>query len=506
MNGFTRLFCLLFLALVAVAVVVSLLMKQPDYDPGPPPPPGSEPVQNGDIPGTVAVSNQIPEPPPVSVNTEKTDTLSKPQPVVPKGPTTNVEFLRRLAAAKAISDVKQRREAMKSLGRELALEDFGNALRLMKALSDYINKLYICAGMFETKGSLNPEEAIKQANALNPGPRAGGSSVNHARNNRIYMEAIRSAVKGWASTDPAAAAQHLGELPSNLEASTASGVYGVWAQTDPQGALRSAAGLTEEMQSIVMPEIYRNWVVYDAKEAWTHVFNLPAGSLPLSSRPRMLATIAVAWAEEDLPEAVEWISQTVTDDAEYTAMLSTMARGLTTANPDKAAKMYSSIPGLFEREPSLLSGTVRNWVRQNPEAAAQWSLDVKLDSVRPTAIKSVASHWAASDLTAARQWADGLQNEMDKAYAFSNIAVQQGQRTPGGSTDWIMQIPDAFTQHRTIAGYVMGRLKGSRNTTQAKALQQMVMTDIIDMNVVDDLINGSKLKDDDKQALLDMLP
>ncbi|MDP6523916.1 MAG: hypothetical protein QGH15_06815 [Kiritimatiellia bacterium] len=503
MNGFTRLFCLLFLALVAVAVVATLITRRPDYDPGPPPP-GGEPVQNGDVPGTVAISNQVVTPPPGSGTGGTPDTPTTPQPVVPKGPTTNIEFLRRFAAIKAVSDMQKRKDALKALGRELALEDFGNALRLMKALSDYINKLYICMGIFETKGALDPQEALRQANALDPGPRTGGSSVSHARNSRVYMEAIRSAVKGWASTDPAAASKYLGELPSNLEASTAVGVYGVWAQSDPQGALRSAAGLSDELRAMIMPQIYKNWVVYDAKEAWTYVFNLPDGEL--ASRPRMLTTIAIAWADEDLTEAVEWISQTVTDDAEYTVMLSSMARGLTSASPDSAARMYASIPGLFERNPDALSGTVRNWVRKDPEAAAQWSLDVGLDSVRPTAIKAVASHWAASNLTSAREWAEGLQNEMDKAYALSNVAVQQGQKTPGGSTEWIMQIPDAFTQHRTIAGYVMGRLKGSKNTTQARALQHMVMTDVIDMNVVDDIIRGSKLKDDEKQALLDMLP
>jgi len=503
-NGFTGLFCLIFLALVSITVVVVIIVRRSGYDPGPPPPPETGPSHPENSLPTATASNQDT---PGSVGTDKENKQQKPpkpEPAAYTGPTTKVQFLRKLAETKAIPNIKARREAMKDLGRELALEDFDNAMRLMKALSDYLNKLYICQGVFETKGTLDPQEAIRQAKALDPGPRTGGSSIKHARNTRVYMEAIRSAVHGWASADPEAAAEYLATMPEAIAKSTASGLYGTWAKSDPQGALRSVGGLSEEMQSLVLPNIYRNWVVYDAKEAWTHVFNLSASELP--SRSGVLATIALAWAEEDLNGAVEWINQTVTDDSEYSAMLSNMARGLLSSNPEKAARMYASIPGLHESNPDLLNGTLRKWVNSAPEAAAQWSLEVDLEGVRPTAIKGVASHWAQKDPKAARAWALGLSDEMDKAYALSNVAAQQGIKSPKDSTDWIMQIPDAFTQHRTIAGYVMGRLKRSRNTLHAKALQQMIMTDVIDMNVVDEQIRSSSMNDDEKQVLLDMLP
>ena len=458
----------------------------------PPPSPTPPPSDSGALnsPGT--------RPPPVG-----------PQPPAARTadgrPTSMADFLRRLAQAKSTAAPGGTDDALASLGREIALEDFAHALKLMNAISDSGTRLGICRGIFELQGVMNPQEAIRQALLLAPAAPTGtaASRIDTARARQVYYEALRSTLRGWAVQDPAAAAIQIGSLPQEYQASLSEAVYGIWAKSNPEAALRGAEALPASMRPQVLSQVCQSWTEQDPRAAWAYASSLPPESLP--GRAQILADIASAWAQQDVRGAVVAVGQSIPEQGLYTWTLDRMVKGLLTKDPDKAAEMFAVVPGLAQRQGDTLTAALSLWVTKDAAAAAQWAVAVDEPEVKGQAVKAVASYWASRDPAAARAWADTLTDTMDRAYALSNVAVQQGQKDPEASLDWIERQSDPFIRARCLAGYVMGRLRRGGDGRAAYALRDVISSDQLDFNALVDTVRQAKISDTEKDELIRLL-
>lgn len=437
-------------------------------------------------------------PPPVRVE-------SPPRPPARGTVTSMSQLLRKLSEIRGKGYNSETHGKLVELGRELAREDFDNAIQLMKAVSDSGGRTALCQGIFEYQATVNPQAAIAEAMKLNPGDaKTGRFLANYSRDKRVFDTAITSALKGWAQTSPQNAAAYINQLPESNRHAAAIAVYGMWGQSDPASALRMASALPEVTQRSVLPQICRSWAETNPQAAWSYVVQQDTGLI--NNRTDLLADIASRWTAADLNSALSWMDTSIQDDKLYTEIMQKTTRKLSGQNPETAATLLGIVPGLYELQPHLLSASMHAWVRKDPSAAAAWAAGVELDAVRSMAIKTVSSFWAGEDFDKAFTWATSLNDSMSRAYALSNVALRQGKTSPDKSTDWIYSIGNEFEQARTIAGYVLGRVSRSKDGAASRDLRNLIMSDTIDFNAIQDSLLKSKLSDEEKQQLLDMLP
>jgi hypothetical protein len=498
--GLLMLGLLLLAALVVAAGVVLFVLNEPPMPSLPPPPlmppPGARPLPPPGAHVAPALSNAtFVGAPPASPPPRAADHRSM----------SMAEFLRRLSQIKSATGTGGGDEALAALGREIALEDFANALKLMAAISDTGMRLGICRGIFELGGATNPTEALRQARLLAPAASADPAAgrVETARAKQLYFEALRSTLRGWTGLDPAAAAAQISEMPLEYQAALAETVYGAWAKSNPETALRGVEALPAPMRSQALSQVCQSWAEQDAPAAWAYTANLPADSLP--GRAQILANIATAWARQDVRSAVVAVGQSLPDQGLYAWTLDRMVKGLAAKTPDKAAEMFAVVPGLVQRQGDTLTAALGLWATKDAAAAAEWAVAVEEPEVQGLAVKAVASYWASRDPAAAMTWASTLTDPVQRAYALSNVAVQQGQKNPEASLDWIDRQPDPFVRGRCLAGYVMGRLRGSGDGQAAYALRDVIMSDQIDFNVVIETVQQAKISDAEKNALIALL-
>lgn len=419
------------------------------------------------------------------------------------GVTSMADLLRKLAAIKSQGASVNVREEFQELGRELAREDFDNALRLLNAVSDFFTKSNLCRGIFEERALTDPRSAMEAARAMNPGERTTATAARHLQKQRVYFEALIATMKGWSYSNPAEAASALAELPEDYQLTAANEIYTAWAASDPEAAITAMDQLTPEAQRRILPEVLNGWAESSPADAWDFVLSLPEGTI--AAENLVLANIATTWAEQDPIAAVQRVDRTLTEDRQYADVLERTTRQLATQSPATAAALLSAVPGMYERQSALLSTTLRTWVGSDPVAAADWVGGIVDPGMKSRAVKVTAAYWGTQDAEAALAWANSLDDGISRAYALSNVAVQQGRRNPTQSPDWLYEIDGEFAQARAVAGYIMGRVQraGDRGTTEA--LREMISRDTLDFTVVQELLLDAEVSDDERRELLGLV-
>lgn len=414
------------------------------------------------------------------------------------------ELHRLVADAKAKSKPSELTDALVALGRELAAEDFDNAVRLLTAVADMPTKSALCRGAFEYEGAADGRRAFDAAIRLDPlSATAQAAQPGASRNRTVFAEALTAAMRGWASVSPSAAAAALTDVPRSQQLSMAKVVYGVWAAKDAPAAINSAAALDPEYQVGVLPAICINWAAQSPGPAWDYVAALPADTLP--GQEQLLTSIATAWAEQDPSAAVAAIDRDVQDDKRYAAILDRMVQELSTKRPENAAALFASLPGLYERQPSVMTAAVRNWVVADAGAASEWATGVQLEVVRFMAIRTVATYWAMRDDAKALAWAQRITDDLAHAEALSSIAAQIGERKATAATDWMTSLPDEYTRCRVLASYVSARLRKAGDTSVATALGRLGAGEAMDSPSLRALVEASRAPKAEKDALLTLL-
>jgi hypothetical protein len=390
-----------------------------------------------------------------------------------------------------------------ALGRQLALEDFDNALRLMRAVSDYHTRLGLARGIFELRGVVNGAEAFRIAMGFNPGDDDGIPNARRSQDRQFFYESMVAALRGWSFTNPAAAAAALSSVPADYAAAAAAVVYGEWGKSDPWAALAAAQTAAPAIRTQVAPAIVRNWAQSDPASAWDYTVRQTEAQFP--GRSRLLAAIAATWAEVDVAAALRRVDDTLTDDAEYAEVVEGMAQTLFRKSPENAATLFAAVPGLYQKQPGILVRAIESWTREAPAAAALWAEDAPRGEVRDIAIKGVAAYWAQKDFDAAFAWAGRFGAQVDRAYALSNIALQQGERYPGRDASWILREADDFVRARAVAGYISGAVRRGGDAQVAEALRRHIGGDAIDPLYIETALSRARISEELRASLLDFL-
>jgi hypothetical protein len=395
---------------------------------------------------------------------------------------------------------------LRALGKELALGDFDHAMQILDGISNPSVRAQIYRGLFELAAVISPLETLGRALALEPETTA---VTRRGRGHRgmLFHEALKGTMAGWAFSDPEGAVAFLqddGPHSGGYQASLLGTVYAVWARQDPQAALEKALGLERGFRTYVLGRVYDEWAAQDPEAAWRHVLGLPSSRL--SHKSSVLGRVAARWAVKDLDRALAWVGAGIPDDTQQARITRTMVWILISRDPPTAARAMTLIPSLYEGQRGMITGLMRNWVGRDPETAANWSASLEAGELRRTAVKSAAAYWTSSDYDRALEWAHSLPAGMVQAYALSNVAVQQGQVAPDKSTDWISGLPPGFTRDRTIAGYVLGRVRRKRDGSTAYRLWRTIMSDEINLEDVATMIRVSSLGETERSSLLALLP
>jgi hypothetical protein len=111
--------------------------------------------------------------------------------------------------------------------------------------------------------------------------------------------------------------------------------------------------------------------------------------------PRLLATVASAWAEEDETAAISW-ARGLDPEEDRAATLAEITTTMASHEPVVALELAAEAG-----RPGLIHDVLRTWAQRDPAEAARWAESRSSDQERASAVTEVALEWARSDSLAA---------------------------------------------------------------------------------------------------------
>jgi hypothetical protein len=422
----------------------------------------------------------------------------------------------------SVRKVRDRRDALLQFGRDLAKNDPAGGLAFLKSFgSDFSGFRFgfgfgqddisvVCQGFFETASTINLNNAMSMALDL---PR------------QFHRAALGTVMKTWAGSDLGAAIAYLDKLPPDYAHHGAESVFSVWGEKDPgaalTGALKFKDPASDRMFQSALMSVIDGWSNVDPKAAWGYVLN-PDDAVKdaFSRKDRYLSMIAAKWAEKDLDGAMEALkafgSSSAADpyaaiargdsaDRSYQRMVEFMTMRLLETNPEAADK-------LFDREKWLAGNpwlSTKNVGRLIDEGAvteaADWMIKIPDKNSAFECARQLASRRTETDYDSVFKWASMIPDDYIKAGALSNVAAQQAQHDIDRPIDWIYDLPDGYSKERSIAGYVLGKVRKTRDRELESELRQQMAGTSIDMAGLAQVIDRSKMNPIEKSVLMNLV-
>lgn len=210
-------------------------------------------------------------------------------------------------------------------------------------------------------------------------------------------------------------------------------------------ASSNEAGSASELQAGVL----RRWTGGNPEEAAIWAAQ-QTGSVV---RQEAIQQVALAWAETDLPKAVEWVAG-LPSDAARSAVLGNLGYELARTAPVAALALVAALlPGL-ERD-DLTVHAVSQWATLDALAATEWACAIPALALRERALASIVAAVADQNpeaaviLTTNAMWPGESQNQ-----AAIAIIQRWTQQDPRSAAAWVQEFPSGDLQEAAIRNLV----------------------------------------------------
>ena len=97
----------------------------------------------------------------------------------------------------------------------------------------------------------------------------------------------------------------------------------------------------------------------------------------------------------------------------------------------------------------LAEALVGSWGAQDPQAAAQWVMNLK-DTIQTNSVSTLLSLWSDSDPQAAAEWAEKFPEGETRSEAIGEVASTWAAAEPEKAVTWTLGLPDSPGQREAL--------------------------------------------------------
>jgi len=205
--------------------------------------------------------------------------------------------------------------------------------------------------------------------------------------------------------------------------------------------------------------LLRRWADTDPRAAADYVCQEATGSARLAE----IRGVAVVWANQDLAEAVAWLTQLPEEDRENGLL--GVAYEATRTEPIEALRLAVELPAGAVRN-DLITHAAGQWATSAPQAAAAWADRIDDGALRERVLASVATAWGESDPVAAATMAvQSLAPGQPRDDALVGIVQRWVQQEPERAAAWVAMFPEGRLRQTALDNVV--KLWADQNVEQA---------------------------------------
>lgn len=372
---------------------------------------------------------------------------------------------------------RARRLLREQAGLAWARADLDAALVWAHALPDAAGEWSAAAMIYGQLAGRDPQRAL--------------ALVRARADDAFFQKACRRIYDGWATRDPAAALQNLGDtlLGGGVNLLNLSDDIGRWITRNPDAALRWVMARAQDSS----PGSYVPSLFGALSENTDPALLVPALLRATREAPPtdLFRSPLQAWVEADARAATAWLDG-LDDPALRTTLLLRASGSYTVGRPWESLGLALLLPASAQRDEILVS-RVTEWVDLDPDAALAWlkehdepaaatAVQAKLigrlaTTDRPaalarlaqlppgrekrTATRAIAAAWARSSPPEAAAWLASATSSASEVYNHQDWGVVIGpwfKQDPATVRDWINTRQDAALREEAGTAWMIGVL------------------------------------------------
>lgn len=302
-------------------------------------------------------------------------------------PESTADFDERLKAVFATGNRLKRKRIVAAIADELDATQIREALAKMEKLHG-TEQREIKKRLYLRWGAIDPEAALE-----------------HARKLKEYDLAVGPLIKGWVAKDRDEARAAIEKIPEEgMRKQAASSLIEALSETDPKEAFELAGKLGAH--SDYLETLFKNWTAKSPEEAAAY----STKDMPDGDKRAAVRAVAKAWAETDLPRAVQWLESLLEKD---------------------------TAAGSGIRSPFAL--ILAKWMDNDSDGAIRWIEGRPNDSKSEALLAeaSVETMFQTRDPLLSTKIISLLPPGDSRKMAFNNLMYQWGLDDPEGAIDWM---------------------------------------------------------------------
>lgn len=252
--------------------------------------------------------------------------------------------------------------------------------------------------------SLESQERLRELETLaSTDPRKALTKLPSYRDTDLLPLALTALARGWALSDPQAAAQWAAGLEaSEDQVSAVLGLVPVWAAKAPEACLAwTGTQPAGNMREVALVEVADTWVSKDPQEALGSFLAMK----PEVGTERGLHAITAQWPLDDPDKAIEHIAALDPSDRRD-EFLETALVSLTNQDPDR---VWSEATRFNDpkRVEHVRAMSLEAMAETRPQGALKLAESV---GNPPVLLEAITRGWASQDVSAAKAWIATLQD------------------------------------------------------------------------------------------------
>jgi hypothetical protein len=257
----------------------------------------------------------------------------------------------------------------------------------------------------------------------------------------------RRALRRWAENDPRAAAQWVTWTPLDSERQEViNDVAIVWANHSVSNAVAWVRQLPAESErNAGLMSVAYEAVRTEPMEVLRLGMELPAGE----HRDDLITHAAGEWATIDPAAAAEWASQ-ATDVALRDRLLASIATAWGDSDPVAAANLaLKTLPPGRQQDDAVMS-IVQRWAQQTPIEAAGWVSSFPEGTLRETAMEELVKLWTDQSLAEPANWLYKAALGSSRDAAVGAYVCKVTPHLPELAAQWTSEIKDESLRLREM--------------------------------------------------------
>ncbi|HVW22162.1 MAG TPA: hypothetical protein VHC86_13185 [Opitutaceae bacterium] len=250
---------------------------------------------------------------------------------------------------------------------------------------------------------------------------------------------LHAVLRGWARTDPGAAAAEIGRLPEDeREAAEAAVLEG--AAADPDAAADLALRLIEADPAGARSHANHLLSAFDETGDYAAAAAF-ALSLPAELHPEMLGTAFQYWGRTDPAAAYAGAVRLAAGDDRQSALEGALS-GWSQADAPGLARYALGLPPGGERTQAL-SIALGQWVQDSPGAASAWLNDLAARPEFDAGVAAVATQPAviARHPDVAASWAESIADPALRSSTLASVLQDWAGSDPAAADDYARRSP-----------------------------------------------------------------